>query len=443
MRLRACVVAGGAALLFLLGMQNAGATADPYWAKQYGPVQIGAPTAWQKSTGKGIKVAVVDSGVDVDHPDLKANLDIADSHDFGCNDDNPDDDSTVKDGEGKLVKGHGTHVSGTIAAVANNNIGVAGVAPDVKLMGLKVFPTNDSCGSTISLLGSTSQAINWAVNHGAKVINLSLSEFKIGGLAGSIETPCNNAFNQGTLCVVAAGNSGETKSSGYDYNFNGIIVTANDSTGAHASFGQKADTKWSVSAPGVDVLNTWPIDDPAHNGYNSIQGTSMASPHVAGAAAILFGAGMNIQQVVDKLVGTAGPARDGTVEGAGIIHVDKALGLTTTATSLGDKGGPGEGVVTHSGNRNAAAGGTAALTPTTTTPPDDTTRTTGPGVSFEEGINDSKDFDALRLQQASKNSAGRPFNATRPLVGISIVAAGALIALAIPRLRAKDQPPLV
>jgi subtilisin family serine protease len=442
MRFRVGVVIGGAALLFLLGLQNAGATTDPLWSKQYGPLQIGAPTAWQKSTGKGVTVAIVDSGIDVEHPDLRGHLDTVNDHDFGCNDDNPDDDSTERDGEGKLVKGHGTHVSGTIGAVANNGIGVAGVAPDVKLMGLKVFPSTSSCGTLLSIVSSTPQAINWAVDHGAKVINLSLSEFNIAGLAGSIETPCNNAFNRGTLCVVAAGNSGETKSSGYPYDFNGIIVTANDSTGAHATFGQKADTKWSVSAPGVDVLNTWPIDDPAHNGYNAIQGTSMASPHVAGAAAVLFGAGMNVRQVAEALTNTAGPARDSAVEGAGIIHMDRALGLETTSTSIGQKSGTGDGVVTR-GGRSGAGGGSGAAPVTT---PTSTPLPGSPGgVQFEEGLTTgdaSKDFDAIRLNEASKNSANKPFNVTGPLIGLSILSGIVLVAVAIPRLRSKDAPPL-
>lgn len=438
------IVISGALACLVLSVTNAGATADPLWSKQYGPVQIGAPTGWQKSTGKGVTVAVVDSGVDVDHPDLKPNLDTVNDRDFGCNDDNPDDDSLLQDGEGKQVKGHGTHVAGTVGAVANNNIGVAGVAPDVKIMGLKVFPTNDECGSLLSILSATPQAINWAVDRGAKVINLSLSEFNIAGLAGSIESPCNNAYARGSLCVVAAGNSGETKSSGYPFDFNGIIVTANDSTGAHASFGQKADTKWSVSAPGVAVLNTWPIDDPAHDGYHSIQGTSMAAPHVAGAAAMLFGAGLKIDQVVDRLVKTAGPPRDSLVEGAGIIHVDRALGFESPATAAGGAAaGRNNAVTGRTGGRQAAGGGSSAVDPTTTVA-SSTGRTVVPGVAFEEGIEDggTESFDDIRLREASRNSANKPFNVVGPLVVISAVAGIALVALAVPRLRSKDVPPL-
>ncbi|MEY2417484.1 MAG: serine protease [Actinomycetota bacterium] len=431
---RGAVVVCGAAIFVLLGMQNAGATSDPFWAKQYGPVQIGAPTAWQKSTGKNVKAAVVDTGVDVDHPDLKPNLDLADSHDFACNDDNPDDEPA--DGGG-----HGTHVSGTIAAVANNGIGVAGIAYDAKLMVERVSLSGGGCGGVTGTgLEEITQAVSYASSHGAKAINLSLGEgLHIPGLENTVTQACEQAFRNGSLCVVAAGNSGETKSSGYAYDFNAIVVTANDNTGAHASFGQKADTKWSVSAPGVDVLSTWPIDDPNHNGYNSIQGTSMAAPHVTGAATLLFATGMKNTDVAETLVKTAGPARDSTVEGAGIIHVDRALGFETTETSLGQKSGTGAGTVTHGGRANAG-GGSAAVVSTTTTAP--VTHSTGT-VDFEQGItsDNSNSYEAA-LKQATQKNASRPFNAAGPLVGLTAVCAIASLAIFIPRLRAKDAPPL-
>jgi subtilisin family serine protease len=431
------VVAGAAAFLCLLGLQNAAATSDPLWSKQYGPVQIGAPAAWQKTTGKGVKVAVIDTGVDVDHPDLQQNLLFApDSHDFACNDDNPDDEP--KDGGG-----HGTHVTGTIAATANNGIGVAGVAPDVKIMVERVSLSGGGCGGVTGTgLEEITQAVSYAVDHGAKALNLSLGEgLNIPGLTNTVTQACERAFTRGSLCFVAAGNSGETKSSGYPYDFNAVVVTANDSTGAHASFGQKADTKWSVSAPGVAVLSTWPVDDPAHNGYNEIQGTSMASPHACAAGALLFATGMNNRTVAETLVKTAGPARDSTVEGAGLIHVDRALGVEVTSTSLGQRTGTGAGTVTRGGRAGAGGGSGAVVATTTSTPGTKTTQ----GALFEEGLSGgdaSKNFDQIRLKQASKNSANKPFNVTGPLIGLSILSGAIMLVIAIPRLRAKDLPPL-
>lgn len=440
-RYRIPLILSAVAGMLFLNLAAAQSTADPLWSRQFGPQMIGAPTAWQKSVGKGVKVAVVDSGVDVDHPDLIPNLDRADSYDTACNDANPDDDSVLQDGEGKAVKGHGTHVSGTIAAVANNNIGVAGVSPGVKLMVFKAFGTDDSCGGLLNVFAITN-GINRAVNAGAKVINLSVSDFTTGNdLVSTIANACEQAFSRGSLCVIAAGNSGETKGSGYNYDFNGMIVTANDSTGAHAQFGQKADTKWGVSAPGVDILNTWPIDDKAHDGYNAIQGTSMAAPHVAGAAAVLFGMGMNNRQVAEALVKTAGPPKNSLIEGAGLIHLDRAAGFEPVATTI-KTNTPGQTASAGTrGGRAAAGGGSAALEPTTTVPQGLA------GVSgetdFEEGLTtDDNNLEALRLKEASKNSANKPFNVATVLVGLSAAAAVATLALAIPRLRAKDTPPL-
>jgi subtilisin family serine protease len=442
-------VAAGVAALLMACVSQASATSDPLWSQQYGPVQIGAPTAWQKSTGKGVKVAVVDSGIDMEHPDLQKNLDKADSHDFSCNDDNADDDATVKDGEGKDIKGHGTHVAGTIAATANNNIGVAGVAPDAKIMALKVFKSTAACGDQSGLFSTVvTDAIDWAVSHGARVINLSLDEHIDAGaftaLYSTIDGRCRAAFNKGALCVIAAGNAGQGRKSGYSYDIPALIVTANDSQGAHASFGQDADTMWGVSAPGVAVLNTWPIDDPAHNGYNSIQGTSMAAPHVSGAAAVLFGMGMDARKVAETLVKTAGPPRDSLVEGAGQIHLDRAAGFEPVATTLAAPrtNTPNQATPVTRGGRAGAGGGKTAALPTTSTTEVDAT---GPTSNFDEGLLDnsnSNDINALRLNQASKNSANTPFNATGPLAVMSIVGGLVTTAVSISRIRAKDTPPL-
>ncbi len=427
-----------------IGLPSAKATADPFWARQYGPVQIGADNAWQKSTGKGVTVAVIDSGVDVDHPDLKAKL--VQGRDFACSDDNPDDDSTIKDSSGQPVKGHGTHVAGTVGAITNNQIGVAGVAPDVKIMPLKVFATNDSCSSSSGGLLSTTitSAIDYAVDNGAKVINLSLIEIVSGAfglLIDSIESRCRAAFDRGTLCVIAAGNDGSAQPSGYSRDTPALIVTANDKTGAHASFGQKADTMWGVSAPGVAILNTWPIDDPAHDGYNEIQGTSMAAPHVAGAAAVLFATGLNARQVAEKLVNTAGPARDQVVEGAGLIHLDRAVGLEPITTTLKNQPATAAGGTSTKTGRNAASGGAGSVATTPSTAPEPTVER----GDFEAGLaadDANKDFNQLRLEQASKNSANQPFNAAGPLLGLSAVALLVTLAVAIPRMRSKDTPPL-
>lgn len=435
------LLAGG---LFALNVPAASATNDQYWSRQYGPKQIGADTAWQKSTGKNVKVAVIDSGVDVDHPDLKPNLvPQSEWRDFACNDNNPDDDSQIKDSSGTAVKGHGTHVAGTIAAAANNSIGVAGVAPDAKILPLKVYKTTDACQGSSGGLFQTqiTSAIDYAVADGAKVINLSLIEIVpgiFGALVQTIEQRCRAAYSKGTLCVIAAGNNGASQASGYPADIPALIVTANDSDGRHASFGQRPDTMWGISAPGVAIASTWPLDDNAHNGYNEIQGTSMAAPHAAGAAAILFGAGLSAKQVAEKLVATAGPARDTITEGAGIIHVERALGLESAPADV-----PGNTATTLSRTvaRNNAGGGASAAPTTTSTTSFELSEERG---DFESGISTDdgeENFNDLRLKEASRNSANKPFNAAKPLIGLSIVALVVLLAVAIPRIRSKDALP--
>ena len=438
-RIRLGLTFAVALVLLGLGVPKASATNDPLWARQYGPTQIGAPIAWQKSTGKGVKVAVVDSGIDVDHPDLKANIDPA-SYDQSCNDTNPDDDAPGVDARGVANAGHGTHVAGTIAAVANNRIGVAGVAPDVKLIVEKTAASNSSCKSFD--LSMIQRSITHALDNGAKVINLSLGETLAQGLPISgVVNGCRQAFNRGALCVIAAGNEGETKSSGYPKDLPALVVTSNDADGHHSFFGQRADTMWGVSAPGEAILSTWPIDDKTHDGYNEIQGTSMAAPHVSGAAAILFGMGMTNRQVAERLVATAGPAQDSGVEGAGIIHVDVAAGFQPSVTTLAGTDNTLPGQQRQAGRVGVAGGNNALITTTTIAT---TTRSTGPVTDFDEGLtgDDARDINQLRLKEASRNSANKPFNVATPLIGFSILGLIVTLVVAIPRIRSHDTPPV-
>jgi len=314
------IVPGGPALAW-------NAPNDPMFKDQYGPVQIGAVDAWAKTTGQGVIVAVVDTGVDVDHPDLKGKL-VA-GRDFGDGDNNPDDDSefvSEENGQKKPLRGHGTHVAGTIAAATNNGEGVAGVAPDAKIMGLKIAEKN-GFGNWAQ---TAPQAIRYAVDNGAKVINLSiLSYVNPLGLVrlDSLEGPCNDAYRRGSLCVIAAGNSGSDQPSGYTRDLNALLVTANDADGKHAPFGQKADTKWALSAPGVAIRSTYPLEDGA---YKDSHGTSMAAPHAAGVAALLFAQGLPVDQVVKRMLDTAVAIGDPATNGAGIVNAQAASGAERT-----------------------------------------------------------------------------------------------------------------
>lgn len=316
----------GAAALAVAWAAGAGAPAgaaaaypnDEQWRRQWGPEQIGVPWAWEASAGDGVVIAVVDSGVDMQHPEFEGKL--TQGYDFADNDPDPDDDSELEDGAGVKVKGHGTHVAGIAAAHANNGEGVAGVAPAARIMPLKVFPSR---GSTLGFT-AVPQAIRYAVDQGAQVINLSLGTFETGvSLVGFTQTACADAFQRGALCVVASGNSGANNGSGYPRDYQALLVTANDKKGERSGFGQRADTQWAVSAPGVEIHATWPLED---GGYATLQGTSMAAPHAAGAAALLFAQGLSNRDVVDRLMQTARPNGPRGDVGAGIIDVAAALG---------------------------------------------------------------------------------------------------------------------
>ena len=311
----------------------AGASNDPSYNKQYGVKQINAPSAWHKTRGAGVTIAIVDSGVDREHPDLKSKL--LPGYDFGDNDDNPDDDSQLEDGNGVKVQGHGSHVAGIAGAATDNGVGVAGVAPDAKILPIKAFPSNSgSLG-----FAAVPSAIRYAVQQGARVINLSLGTFDTGvSLIGLTQTPCSEALQAGALCVVASGNQGGDRASGYPRDYPGLIVTANDDKSEHSSFGQKADTQWALSAPGVAIYSTVPVE---MGGYASLQGTSMAAPHAAGVAALVF-ATMNppknsagVRQVIDKLLTTARPMGNTGTNGAGIIDAAGAVGAPVVPDDSG------------------------------------------------------------------------------------------------------------
>ena len=304
------LLVGIATLVLLIGVAPvARASDDPDWQVQWGPVAIHAPEAWTVARGKGVTIAIVDSGIQRDHPDLRDK--IVPGYDFADNDNDPTDPDN----------GHGTHVAGIAAASTDNGIGIAGVAPDAKIMPIRVaFGNLDATHYYLQL----EQAVRFAVDNGAKVINMSL-----GGSDGitpagldTVSQACQDAFNSGALCTVAAGNSGRGKPSGYTHTFPGIVVAASGRDGQITDFSQNADTQWAVTAPGKDIYSTW-----LNSGYQYEQGTSMAAPHVAAVAALLFSQGKTVQQVVDKIVSTATPMNDGGAQsGAGMLNAAAAVG---------------------------------------------------------------------------------------------------------------------
>ena len=267
-----------------------------------GVTRIGAPAAWTRGhRGDGVKVAVIDTGIDFCHPDLVANY--LEGTNFLDSSQPPRDDN-----------GHGTHVAGIIAA-PENGTGVVGVAPSAKLLAAKVL---DASGA--GSLSTVISALDWAVQKGARVVNLSLGApdflctFGLCG-AGSECSAIANATASGVVVVVAAGNAADEALSSTPANCrDSVTVSALDaSTDEFASFSNHSVYYWDVDgdraftlndhpivdiiAPGVSVLSTMPIYDVTltttygvSKNYGTLSGTSMATPHVAGAAALYIGA---------------------------------------------------------------------------------------------------------------------------------------------------------
>ena len=286
-------------------VQAIDAELDAVW----GVKRIGAGLVHDlENRGGGIRVAIVDTGIDYTHPDLDGNY--SGGFDFVNNDADPMDDH-----------GHGTHCAGTVAA-EDDGLGVVGVAPNALLYGVKVLSATGSGAWSDIVAG-----IEWTVDNGIQVTNNSY-----GGSAhpGSlVEAAFVNSYAAGVLHVAAAGNSGACPPTGdtvgYPAKFSSVIaVAATSSNDARACF-SSTGPKVEIAAPGVSIYSTRRT-----GGYTYMSGTSMASPHVAGVAALVLGA--NVMTNVDvrqRLVNTAddlGTAGRDVEYGFGLVDADEAAG---------------------------------------------------------------------------------------------------------------------
>lgn len=301
----------------LYALQNTGANGGKIGA------DIKATEAWQISTGsRGVIVAVVDTGIDYMHEDLRANMwinprevpgngldddgngfnDDLHGYDFVSNDSDPFDDHL-----------HGTHVAGTIGGFGNNGIGVAGVCWQVSLMGLKAF--NEQGNGDVA---TAVAAIHYAIANGARVINASWSASdRSRALADAIA----EAEAAGVLVVAAAGNS-HTSSPFYPAGYDTVLAVASinnkDLMSPFSNFGPHVD----ISAPGEQILSTIP-----DNRYDTVSGTSMSTPHVSGAAALILSKHPEFtpSQLITILKNTADPIISDSAIGRGRLNVLKAM----------------------------------------------------------------------------------------------------------------------
>lgn len=258
--------------------------ADPYASGQYGPSRVRANLVRGELTGDGVTVAVIDSGVAADHPDLATPL--------------PGDRPRVLPGTTFLIpdpgapnltgtpatvdpNGHGTHVAGILAAADDNGIGVAGIAPDAQVLPVRVL---DSSG--FGWASDVAQGILWAHEQGADVINLSLAgPYPSEAIEAAVEfaTTDTTRGTPPTVVVAAAGNAGTAHPRMYPASVPGVIAVASTDAGDNVASTSSRGSFVDLAAPGVSVVSTCPA-----GAYCYRSGTSMASPLVAGAAALLL-----------------------------------------------------------------------------------------------------------------------------------------------------------
>ncbi len=331
------------------------------WAFGTTNAGINVRSAWDKASGDGVVVAVIDTGI-TSHPDLNAN--VLQGYDFisdadSARDGNGRDSNPADEGDwaaaGECYSGspasnsswHGTHVAGTIAAITNNGTGVAGTAFKAKILPVRVL---GKCGGYTS---DIADAITWASGgtvsgvptnqNPAEVINMSLGGS--GTCSSTYQNAINGAVSRGTTVVVAAGNSSTNVSSSVPANCNNVIaVAATTSSRAKASYSNYG-AGIDISAPGSNILST--LNDgtttPGNPSYASYNGTSMATPHVAGVVALMQSVAptaLTPAQVESTIKNTAASFSCSQGCGAGLLDANAAV---TAALNGGSSGGGGGG----------------------------------------------------------------------------------------------------
>lgn len=293
-------------------------TNDPMLNQLWGHAKVGAQTAWDETAGsESVIVAVIDTGVDYNHPDLKGR--VIKGPDLANNDSDPMDD-----------QGHGSHVAGTIAATGNNGVGIAGIAYNSKILAIKVLG-GDGSGDTSKI----ANGILKAQELGAKVINLSL-----GGPQSSsvLKSAVDTVTQKGALVVVAAGNE-NTQNPSYPAAYpNALSVGSTTSSDARSSFSNYGSTV-DIAAPGSDILST------TEKTYKKHSGTSMASPHVAAGAALLLGKNPALTNTqLRQILTSTGDAASGFSNSAvKRMNVVKALAAVQGGGSTSPTPAPGPG----------------------------------------------------------------------------------------------------
>jgi thermitase len=318
---------------------------DPQFTSSgmYGLTKISAPSAWDLTTGSAnTVVAIIDTGINYNHQDLAANIwtNAGEINNNGIDDDNNgfvDDfygwDFRYNDNDPLDQNGHGTHTAGTVGAVGNNALGVVGVNWNVKLMAIKIYSPSGT-DTTSAMLVNSYNYVRLMKNRG---VNIRVTNNSYGGCqeACGYDQATKDALdamgNAGILNVFAAGNNNQnietTPFYPASYTSPSVLsVAASTSTDTRASFSNYGATSVDIAAPGQGILSTY---NSSNSSYSTLSGTSMASPHGAGAAALLssYNPNLSVASLKATLMNTVDPlaAWSGVVKTGGRLNVDRAL----------------------------------------------------------------------------------------------------------------------
>lgn len=287
------------------------ANGEPFAASQWGLRQVGADVAWDVTRGQGARVGIIDTGIDLSHSEMAGRV-AASTRCVGTG-----GEASRCGGSAQDDSGHGTHVAGIVGAPIDG-VGVAGVAPEATLLVVKALRADGSGEAQDVAAG-----IDWLIGQGVHVVNLSLAETLSPRPVqdSPLERAIRRAADAGAVVVLAAGNQGEAADGSTGFNLPAIVVGATDRNGRLAPYSQPLGLgiRWGMVAPGGDgasgtdgaVVSTYWFAG-RRNAYAWSKGTSMAAPHVAGAAALLAAQGVRGRAAVDRLLGTAAPAGCGT-----------------------------------------------------------------------------------------------------------------------------------
>lgn len=416
---RNVVVAAVTLLLVLAQLGVAAAAGDPYRPQQWFLDRIGAPTAWSSAQGAGQVIAIVDSGVALQHPDLQDRF-VRSGDGTVLGRDFIDEDDVPEDGHG-----HGTMVAGIAAAARGNDEGGVGAAPRARLLPVRVLDDRGRGNEA-----DVEAGIRWAVDHGATVINLSLESAIQAGearLPVGVSAPTDAvqyAWEHGVIVVAAAGNSGSPFTD-YPRSSPVVLVGSTDRDDERTSFSD-AGRDDIVMAPGTDIVSTWcrkDGDSRCTQGtatYGQASGTSFSAPQVAAGLTLLRQLGLTAEQAVRRLRSTArdlGAQGPDTQYGVGLLDLASAVETARAAGTTSSNPEP-------SGSSSSPAGGGSS--PSTRTddpgrtspsprPSPDPTATPSPTPSPTPGTTTepTADVTVIPNDQVAAPEPGRPLDPAR------------------------------